>query len=111
MIYTLSRLTSCNRILQASKKSKPNLATPASEEISYCLGALASLFTNLASETPARIRLMAKFVESNYEKVDRLLEVRESALARLKATEGEIEAEKQVSLDLSSSFLQNRKDW
>ena len=64
------------------------------------MGILASLFTNLASETPARIRLMAKFVEASYEKVDRLLEVRESALARLKATEGEIEAEKEVNLSI-----------
>lgn len=52
------------------------------------------MFSNLASESPARIRLVTKFIENNYEKVDRLLDVRESAEARLKAVNKEIEAEK-----------------
>ena len=35
-------------------------------------------------------------MESNYEKVDKLLEVRDSARLRLKVAESEIDAEKEV---------------
>jgi beta-catenin-like protein 1 len=38
--------------------------------------------------------LLAKFVESNFEKVDKLLDIRDSAKVRLKSTETEIAEEK-----------------
>lgn len=57
---------------------------------------LASLFTSLDSETPARIRTLAKFVENDYEKIDRLLEMREGAVGRLSRTDREVDMEKQV---------------
>ena len=37
-----------------------------------------------------------KFVENNYEKVDKLLDIRDSAQARLKATEKEVIADQEV---------------
>jgi hypothetical protein len=55
------------------------------------------LFTNLASDTPARIRLIAKFIEADYEKVDRLLEMREVAETKLRVVNREIAAERRVS--------------
>lgn len=39
---------------------------------------------------------MAKFIEADYEKLDRLLELRETAHKRLAATEEQIREEKQV---------------
>lgn len=39
---------------------------------------------------------MTKFVESDYEKVDRLLEIREGAEARLAVTNKEVEVERKV---------------
>ena len=78
--------------VQASKKHKTQ-----SEDTSHTLGIVASLFSNLASDTPARIRLLAKFVENTYEKADKLLEIRDSAQSRLTEVEQEIEAEKRVS--------------
>ena len=42
------------------------------------------------------MRLLTKFVETNYEKVDRLLDVRESVRVRLKMVERTIEEEKKV---------------
>lgn len=81
---------------KASKKSK-SADAPASEETSHTLSIVSSLFTNLASESPARIRLLAKFVENSYEKVDKLLEIRESAQKRLADTEADIEREKRVA--------------
>ena len=84
--------------LQQSKRQKANPSAPASEETSHILGIIASLFTNLASESPARMRLLTKFVEANYEKVDRLLDVRENVRVRLRAVETTIEDEKKVGL-------------
>lgn len=57
---------------------------------------MSSLFTNLPSDSSDRIRLLAKFVENNYEKVDKLLEMREHASSRLKVVDSEIETEKKV---------------
>lgn len=46
-----------------------------------------------------RIRLLAKFVEADYEKVDRLIEMMESAEGRLRNVHQEIELEQQVSYE------------
>jgi len=78
---------------KASKKNK-GIDVPASEETSHTLSIVSSLFTNLSSESPARIRLLAKFVENNYEKVDKVIEIRETAQRRLTDTDADIEREK-----------------
>ncbi|ETW83975.1 hypothetical protein HETIRDRAFT_62638 [Heterobasidion irregulare TC 32-1] len=80
---------------RAPKKQKAN-SPPASEDTTHTLGIVSSLFSNLPSESSARIRLLAKFVENNYEKTDKLLDIRESAQTRLKAVDKEIDEEKQV---------------
>lgn len=74
---------------KVSKKNKTQ-----TEDISHTLGIVSSLFSNLASDSAARIRLLAKFVENTYEKTDKLLEIRDAAQGRLKETEAEIEQEK-----------------
>ncbi|KAG6917898.1 hypothetical protein DXG01_000507 [Tephrocybe rancida] len=78
---------------KGSKKQKSTTNLPPSEDTGHILGIVSSLFSNIASDSPARIRLLAKFVESNYEKVDKLLEIRDGARTRLKAVEVEIAAE------------------
>jgi len=88
---------------KSSKKSKGTDA-PAFEETSHTLSIVSSLFTNLSSESPARIRLLAKFVENSYEKVDKLLEIRESAQRRLADTEADIEQEKEVTTPTLVTF-------
>jgi len=57
---------------------------------------MSSLLTNLASDSAARVRLLAKFVENDYEKVEKLLEIRDNACTRLKAIDSVIDAEKKV---------------
>lgn len=57
---------------------------------------MSSLLSNLASESPSRIRLLAKFVEEEYEKVDKLIELRDNARKRLNLTDEEVEADRQV---------------
>ncbi|KAF5344112.1 hypothetical protein D9758_008904 [Tetrapyrgos nigripes] len=79
---------------KAAKKAKASVTPPASEETSHILGIISSLFTNIASDTVERIRLLAKFIENDYEKVDKLLDIRDSALSRLKVTESEIATQK-----------------
>lgn len=77
------------------KISGENLRTREDEE--HILGILNSLLNNLESDSQLRVRLLGKFVEKEYEKVDRLLEMREENLGRIKGVEREIEREKQVS--------------
>ncbi|KAL1946803.1 hypothetical protein VTO73DRAFT_14907 [Trametes versicolor] len=79
---------------KAGKKQKVTDGHAASEDTAHTLGIVSSLLSNLASDSPARIRLLTKFVENNYEKPEKLLEIRDAAQARLKATEKEIEDEK-----------------
>ncbi|KAG6890575.1 hypothetical protein C0992_000583 [Termitomyces sp. T32_za158] len=79
---------------KGSKRQKSTTNLPPSEDMGHILGVVSSLFSNIASDSPARIRLLAKFVESNYEKVDKLLEIRDGARARLNVVEAEISKEK-----------------
>ncbi|KIO32831.1 hypothetical protein M407DRAFT_96181, partial [Tulasnella calospora MUT 4182] len=81
---------------KAKKQKNPLATTPASEDATHILGIISSLFSNIPSDSTARVRLLTKFVESDYEKVDRLLEIRESAEARLAVTNKEIEQERRV---------------
>lgn len=72
-----------------SKKS-----TTTTEDEEHILGILVSLLSNLESDSEPRIRLLAKFVADDYEKVDRLLEIMEAAetrMARADATARELE--------------------
>ncbi|KAG8891004.1 hypothetical protein FRB98_000013 [Tulasnella sp. 332] len=82
------------------KKEKSALTTTSTgEDASHVLGIISSLFSNVPSDSTARVRLLAKFVESEYEKVDKLLEIREGAEARLAETIKEIELEKKDMLN------------
>ncbi|KAF8138718.1 Catenin-beta-like protein [Boletus edulis] len=85
---------------KATKKQKAT--APASEDISHVLGIISSLLSNLPSDSTDRMRLLAKFVESDYAKVDKLLETRENTLNRLESVDAEIEAEKKELLSEGS---------
>ncbi|KAI5475947.1 beta-catenin-like protein 1 [Pseudohyphozyma bogoriensis] len=65
----------------AGKKAKGAITTH--EDNEHVLSIVSSLLTSLASDSPSRLRLLAKFVEADYEKVDRLLELREDVEARV----------------------------
>lgn len=60
------------------------------QDSEHILEIIMSLFNNLKSESIERIRLMAKFVERDYEKVDRLIELRSLVRDRLKPVDEEI---------------------
>lgn len=67
--------------------------TLADEE--HVLGIIVSLLNHLASDSKERLRLLKKFVENEYEKVDRLLEIRRAALGRLAVVEAEEKARRE----------------
>lgn len=82
--------------IQGDGKKKKLGATSSFEDEEHLLGILVSLFTNLESDTPPRIRLLAKFVENEYEKVERLLEMREAAEGKLRSVNRDIATERKV---------------
>ncbi|KAF8484777.1 DUF1716-domain-containing protein [Russula ochroleuca] len=92
------------------KRPKNATQFSAPEDTTHTLGILSSLFTNLPSDSPARIRLLAKFVENNYEKTDKLLDIRTSAQTRLTAVEREIDAEKEALLKAAEEIGGEEED-
>ena len=64
------------------------------------LGIIVSLFTNIGSESPERIRLLTKFVESDYACIDRVLEAREAATRKLKVFDKDLESKRKVHAEL-----------
>ncbi|KAM6495842.1 Catenin-beta-like, Arm-motif containing nuclear domain containing protein [Amanita muscaria] len=94
-----------------AKRQKSTPTLPPSEDTAHVLGIMASLFSNLASDSTARIRLLAKFVENDYEKVDKLLEIHDNAHSRLKATESTIEAEKKEILNEGEITSEEEDAW
>ncbi|GJN88169.1 hypothetical protein Rhopal_001134-T1 [Rhodotorula paludigena] len=68
---------------EGDKKKKKAATALTHEDTEHLLSILSSLFTSLPSDTPLRTRLLAKFVEGDYEKVDRLCEIREELESRI----------------------------
>lgn len=63
------------------KNSKKLPSTHDDDE--HMLGVILSLFFNLESDSQLRLRLLTKFVEEGYEKVDRLMEIRDGFRTRV----------------------------
>ncbi|TIA94733.1 hypothetical protein E3P94_04101 [Wallemia ichthyophaga] len=82
-------------------------AVSVQEQEEHLLGILVSLFSNLGSDTPGRVRLLTKFVENDYEKVDRLLEIRENAASRVKVR---IEQDSQMDIEEDEAYLGRLED-
>ncbi|KAF8897577.1 Catenin-beta-like protein [Infundibulicybe gibba] len=82
---------------KTTKKQKGNVVPPPSEDIAHILGIISSLFSNIPSDSPGRIRLLTK-----------LLEIRDGAQTRLKMTELEIEVEKENAQD---KMEDDEDDW
>ena len=71
------------------KKTTPRQSTE------HLLDIFLSMLNTLPSESPERIRLLAKFIERDYEKISRLLHLRGEYAARLAAVDVEIASERQ----------------
>ncbi|KAL8892684.1 MAG: hypothetical protein Q9215_000433 [Flavoplaca cf. flavocitrina] len=60
----------------------------------HLLGILASMLRSLPSNSAERIRLLAKFVEKDYEKLDRTMKIRREYAAKVAAVDQDIQREK-----------------
>ncbi|KAF3925292.1 hypothetical protein ABW20_dc0107358 [Dactylellina cionopaga] len=60
----------------------------------HLLGIFASLLRNLPADSAPRIRTLAKFVEKNYEKLVKIVSLRDNYSKRISAVDKEIAAEK-----------------
>ncbi|KAG0360254.1 Catenin-beta-like protein [Gamsiella multidivaricata] len=70
------------------------------EEEEHIIGIMASLVRNLPLESGHRLRVVRKFVEDDYAKLERLLDLREGYEARVRALDEKIEQEnKERELD------------
>ncbi|EXX77513.1 hypothetical protein RirG_023090 [Rhizophagus irregularis DAOM 197198w] len=80
----------------------------------HIMGIIISLLKNLPPDSEARMRLINKFIEDNYEKVDRLLEIRESYEAKVENVNKEIEEEKETldgdDSEMEELYLRRRLD-
>lgn len=80
-----TRFVQCQGLKMLFGAFGSELATAQDED--NLLEIMASLLNNLASESIERIRFVSKFVERDYEKVDRLIELHVSARERVRLIE------------------------
>ncbi|XP_006460303.1 hypothetical protein AGABI2DRAFT_220238 [Agaricus bisporus var. bisporus H97] len=97
-------------LFSALMGKKKTASAPPSEDTSHVLGIISSLLTSLPSDTSERIRLLAKFVENNYEKVDKLLDIRDFSCARLKVTDKEIQADRKKKVENGEEIAEEEED-
>ncbi|KAK1057287.1 hypothetical protein LTR74_014273 [Friedmanniomyces endolithicus] len=87
---------------------------PESATTEHILGIFASLLRLLPGESAARIRTLAKFTEKNYEKVKKLVSLREDYARRVNAVDSDIRAELALSsgdgIDREDEYLSRRLD-
>lgn len=88
-------------LFSAFMGKKNSNKTSSFEDDEHILGIMVSLFFNLESDSAPRLRLLAKFVEDGYEKVDRLLEIRETVEVRL----SQRPETQEVELDETEAYL------
>ncbi|KAJ9645477.1 hypothetical protein H2204_001057 [Knufia peltigerae] len=75
--------------------------------LEHLIGILASLLRYLPGGTAERIRTLAKFVENNYEKTHKLVELRKEYKTRLIKTDAQIQRERQ---DMDEAQLEEHAD-
>ena len=119
-----SATTVCDRVIEAAglktlfglvmKTSKKGRMERESAE--HVIGIMAGLLRYTSADSAARIRTLAKFVEKEYEKITRLVELRKDYAARLEKVDVEIRAEKQRSKEdiddeeMEDEYLSRRLD-
>lgn len=78
-----------------------------SQTTEHLLGILASMLRSLPSDSAARIRLLAKFVEKDYEKIERLINIRREYVSKTSVVDQEIGRER---ASLSRAEQEERAD-
>ncbi|KAL8950279.1 MAG: hypothetical protein Q9222_003683 [Ikaeria aurantiellina] len=88
---------------------------PDNQTTEHLLGILASMLRSLPSDSAERIRLLGKFVEKDYEKIDRIMKIRREFASKVAAVAQEIQAERsglsaQKRDDRADEWLSRRLD-
>ncbi|MCJ1464940.1 hypothetical protein MMC07_003555 [Pseudocyphellaria aurata] len=91
----------CDKLVEAAGLKNDSHTTE------HLLGILASMLRSLPSDSAARIRLLAKFVEKDYEKLERLIKIRREHASKMMGVDGEIERER---ASLSGAEREERAD-
>lgn len=81
----------------------------------HLLGILASMLRSLPGDSAPRIRLLGKFVEKNYEKIDKLMQLRRDYSSRVSNVEQTIKSERatlsdEEQVDMADEWLSRRLD-
>ncbi|CAG8520790.1 11599_t:CDS:10 [Diversispora eburnea] len=95
-IFGLKTLFSTFMRKGLKKLKKTYKAFSETEEEEHIIGIIVSLLKNLSPGSDHRSRLINKFTESEFEKVDRLLEMRENYEHKVEIIDKEIEEEKKA---------------
>lgn len=90
---------------QGNGKKKTTTTNLTSETTEHLLSILSSLFTSLPSDSQPRLRLLSKFIEESYSKLDRLSELREELESRLAKLEESSLAE-EMEMDEEEKYLE-----
>jgi beta-catenin-like protein 1 len=106
------------RARKAKKEKKSKAAEDAAIDKSmteHFLGIFAALLRRLPGNSDPRLRLLAKFIEKDYEKIDRLVDIRQKTLPRLQAVENRVVQEakgmgEEEKEDLEAEWLSQRLD-
>lgn len=78
----------------------------------HLLGIFAALLMLLPAESSARIRTLAKFVEKDYEKIVKLLQLRKQYSARMAVVDAEIEEQKTRMQDKDGEDMEDMtEEW
>lgn len=100
----------CERLVEAAGlKATFNLLMKkqANENIEHLLGILSSMLRSLPANEAPRIRLLAKFVEKDYQAAERLVQIRREYVAKVVVVDREIKAERKT---LSAEEQEERAD-
>ena len=81
----------------------------------HILGMLSSMLRSLPAESAPRIRLLAKFVEKDYEKLNRTVQIRRDYASKLAAVDQDIKIERtklpqSEQEDMADEWLSRRMD-
>lgn len=80
----------------------------------HLLGILSSLLRSLPGDSAPRIRTLAKFVEKDYEKIERLVQLRRDCSSKLATVEQEIKRERASNsvdeAEMADEWLSRRLD-
>jgi beta-catenin-like protein 1 len=81
---------------------------PDNETAEHLIAIFVSLLRHLPADSPGRLRLLIKFVEKDYEKIDTLLRIREEFISRLAKLDVELQSE---PLDPDESPAERQQRW